>query len=192
MGGPGMGNGMGYNHPNAVWPYNSVSSLNGGKFGDPYRQVSGNRVDRSAVHEEMVKSRLQMSPDRETTLRTRAAEVDASKSRRPYFDTFGGSYMGQQNHLHRSFGSPDVWQCDNLRRSTLEPITNEEKLNESQVQLSPTKFTGTVETKNTNALEKSELLTDAKQADPECRDRFFTNVRAILSDFRKLEAKRKN
>jgi len=191
-GGPGMSGGCGYNHPNAVWPYNSGSSLNGGKFGDPYRQVSGNRVDRSAVHEEMVKSRLQMSPDRETTLRTRAAEVDASKSRRPYFDQFGGSFVGQQNSLHRSFGSPDVWQCDNLRRSTLQPITNEEKLNESQVALSPTKFTGTLETTNTNALEKSELMTDAKQADPECRGRFFTNVKAILSDFRKLEAKRKN
>lgn len=83
-----------------------------------------------------------------------------------------------------------------MRHSTIEPITNDEKLTESQIQESPTKFNQTNRTETTDqkcvALEKSELMTEPKQADPECKDRLFKNVRSMLTDFRKLEAKRKN
>lgn len=93
-GGPfGQGYPQGYNHPNSMWPYNTHNTFNG-SFADPYRQVSGNRVERSAVHEEIVKNRLQMSPSRETTLRTKAAEVDASRVGRPHNDANYNSWYG--------------------------------------------------------------------------------------------------
>jgi len=168
---------------------------------DPYRSHAGNRAERSAVHEELVKSRLQMSPDRDRTLRSKAYEMENSRMGGQQFQNYWGTPF--YNSWNQSFNGQDVFQTERLRNSTLDPVSAHDKLTESALQLNASTLRsegGMTPIKGDGGCNAMLMVSEIQEgheeaqmtADPDCQDRLVENLKACMGDLRKLESKRKN
>jgi Ca2+-binding EF-hand superfamily protein len=175
----------------------------GPQFGNEssYRSHAGNRGEKSAVHEELLRSRLQTSPDRDRSQMSKAWEMEASRGHGAQFDSYRGTPF--YNTWNSSMGNSGVFQTERLRNSTMDPVSAHDKLTESSLQLnastmrseggmSPIKGDGGVNANLVESVIQEDGAEGQKEADPDCQDRLVDNLKACLGDLRKLESKRKN